>query len=63
MSSFPGSGEHFPSSVVLDRSDYVSLELDTETPYLFYEEHKVKYKGHGHSKKHDHKKGRWKDKD
>ncbi|MGQ0694038.1 MAG: hypothetical protein ACT4OL_00500 [Nitrospiraceae bacterium] len=52
-----------PSTVVLDRSNYVSLELDTDRPYLYYEEHKVKYKGHGGSKKHGHKKGRWKDKD
>ena len=52
-----------PTTVVLDRSDSVTIELETETPYIFYEEHKVKYKGHGHSKKHSHKKGRGKFKD
>jgi len=41
-----------PSTVVLDRSDSVTLELETETPYIFYEEHKVKYKGHGRATKH-----------
>ena len=52
-----------PSKVVLDKSNYVSLELDTDTPYLYYEEHKVKYKGHDSIKKHGHKKRRGKDKD
>jgi len=52
-----------PSTVVLDKSNYVSLELETDTPYLFYEEHKVKYKGHGRSHKPGRGKGHWKDKD
>jgi hypothetical protein len=38
-----------PSTVGLDTSNYVSLELETDKPYLYYEEHKVKYKGHGRS--------------
>ena len=51
-----------PSSVVIDANDYVSVELDTDRPYVYYEEHKVKYKGKGHShgKGHGHKKGHWK---
>ena len=39
-----------PSSIVIDTGDYVSLELDTDRPYLFYEEHKVKFKGNGHGR-------------
>lgn len=42
-----------PPSVVIDSGDYVSLTLDTDRPYLFYEDHKVKYKGkngRGHGK-------------
>ena len=34
-----------PSAVVLDRGDYVSLELETDRPYLFYDEHRGKFKG------------------
>jgi hypothetical protein len=52
-----------PSTVDLDKTNYVSLELDTDAPYLFYEEHKVKYKGHGRPNKHGRGKVRWKDKD
>ena len=52
-----------PSAVILDASDYVSLELETDQPYRYYDEHRVKYKGHGHFKKHGHGKGRGKDKD
>jgi hypothetical protein len=52
-----------PSTVMLDRSNYVSLELETDRPYLYYDEHKVKYNGHGRSKGHGHGKGHWKDKD
>ena len=52
-----------PSAVILDTSDYVSLELETDQPYRYYDEHRVKYKGHGHFKKHGHGKGRGKDKD
>ena len=57
-----------PSTVVLDTSDYVSIELDTDEPYRYYDEHRGKYRGQGHSKKHGHgdrhgeRKGRWKDK-
>ena len=51
-----------PSTVVIDTNDYVSVELDTDKPYLYYEEHRVKYKGKGHSqgKGNGHKKGNWK---
>lgn len=56
-----------PSAVVLDMNDYVSLELETDQPYRFYDEHRVKFRGNGHSKKHGrgggHGKGRWKDRD
>jgi hypothetical protein len=52
-----------PSTVMLDRSNYVSLELETDRPYLYYDEHKVKYNGHGRSKGHGHGKGHGKDKD
>jgi hypothetical protein len=58
-----------PSAVVLDRSDVVSIELDTDEPYRYYDEHRGKYRGRGHFKKHGHgnkhgeRKGRWKDKD
>jgi len=52
-----------PSTVVLDTSNYVSLELETDRPYLYYEEHKVKYKGHGRSPGNGHGRGHWKDKD
>jgi hypothetical protein len=50
-----------PSTVVLDTSNYVSLELETDRPYLYYDEHKVKYKGHGRSPGHG--RGHWNDKD
>ena len=51
-----------PSTVRLDSSNYVSLELETDKPYLYYDEHKVKYKGNGHFKKHGRGKGHGKDK-
>lgn len=50
-----------PSGLVIDASDYVSLELNTDRPYLYYEEHKVKFKGkhgRGHGKGHAKKHGR-----
>ncbi|MBX3618315.1 hypothetical protein [Nitrosomonas sp.] len=40
-------GMTLPSTFMLDRSNYVSLELETDRPYLYFEEHKVKYKGNG----------------
>ena len=52
-----------PSTVIIDQNNYVSLELETDKPYLFYEEHKVKYRGHGNSKGRGQGHGRWKDKD
>jgi hypothetical protein len=53
-----------PSTVRLDTSNYVSLELETDRPYLYYDEHRVKYKGqsNGHFKKNGRGKGHWKDK-
>ncbi len=56
-----GTGQvsaRLPSSVVIDTADYVSLELDTDKPYLFYDEHRVKFKG---KKGHPKDKGKWKD--
>jgi len=44
-----------PPSVVIDTGDYVSIELDTGKPYLYYDEHKVKFKG---KKGPPHKKGK-----
>ena len=49
-----------PSTVRLDVSNYVSLELETDRPYLYHDVHKVKYKGPGRSKKHGHGKKHWK---
>jgi hypothetical protein len=49
--------------VDIDKSNYVNMELETDKPYLFYEEHKVKYKGHGRSHKPGRGKMRWKEKD
>jgi len=46
-----------PSAVVLDRNNYVSVDLETDTPYLHYEEHKVKYKAQGRSNGRGHGKG------
>jgi len=52
-----------PSTVMLDTSNYIILELETDRPYLYYDEHKVKYKGPGRSYGHGHGRGNWKDKD
>jgi hypothetical protein len=52
-----------PSTVRLDTSNYVSLELETDKPYQYYEEHKVKYKGHGRSHGNGHGRGHGKDED
>jgi hypothetical protein len=52
-----------PSAVILDTSDYVSLELETDQPYRYYDEHKDKYRGHGRSHGHGHGNGHWKDRD
>lgn len=53
-----------PSTVVLDSSNYVSLELETDRPYIYYDEHRVKYKGqgNGHFKSNGRGKGHWKNK-
>lgn len=34
-----------PSAIVLDSGESVSLELDTDKPYIYYEEHRGKFKG------------------
>ncbi len=52
-----------PSTVMLDTSNYVSLELETDRPYLYYDEHKIKYKEHGRSRGHGHGNGHGKDQD
>ena len=39
-----------PHNVSLDTNDYVSLELETEQPYRYYDEHRGMYKGRGHFK-------------
>lgn len=55
-----------PSTVRLNTSNYVSLELETDRPYLFYNDHKIKYKGkakfkgHGRVKKFGLKNKHWK---
>lgn len=53
-----------PSTMMLDKSNVVTLELDTDRPYLYYEEHKVKYKLNGRPDKQPGRgrgHGRWKD--
>jgi hypothetical protein len=40
-----------PSAIVIKGGDYVMLDLDTDKPYLHYEEHKVKYKEKGNKQK------------
>ena len=60
-------GISLPTTVVIDPSAYVSLELDTDRPYLYYEEHRNKYRGwhrrkheSDHEEGHGHGHGRWK---
>jgi hypothetical protein len=55
-------GMSLPSAVIVDSGNYVTLDLDTDQPYLFYDEHRVKFKGHGrgNGRGHGHGKGRWK---
>lgn len=52
-----------PSTLMLDTRNYVSLALETDRPYLYYDEHKIKYNGYGRSKGHGHGEGHWHDKD
>lgn len=52
-----------PSTVMLDTSNYVSLELETDRPYLYYNEHKIKYKEHGRSHEQGGGRVHWNDKD
>lgn len=59
-------GMSLPSTLVIDSSDYVAIELDSDRPYLFYDQHRLKYKGHGRFKgngqgRGHEGRGRWKD--
>ena len=60
-------GMSLPSTLVLDRSNYVNLELETDRPYLYYEEHKVNHNGNGRpdnpGRGRGHGKGHGRDKD
>lgn len=48
-------GVSLPTAVVINPSAYVSLDLDTDRPYLYYEEHRNKYRGwHGRSHESEH---------
>lgn len=52
-----------PTGIVLGTDGYVRLELETDRPYTYYEQHKVKYRGHGKQKPNKHQgrgKGNWK---
>lgn len=49
-------GISLPSSVFIDPGAYVSLDLDTDRPYLYYEEHRNKYRG-GKRRDHDYERG------
>lgn len=40
--------------------DFIDLELDTPKPYIYYDEHKVKYPGKKNKVKKKKKKGKWK---
>jgi len=46
---------HLPSGIHLEYADYVALELETDTPYVYFSEHKKKYPP-GQAKKKKHKK-------
>jgi len=56
-------GMSLPSTLVIDSGDYIALDLETDRPYQFYDEHRMKYKGHKHFKERGHGRGhgRWKD--
>lgn len=44
-------GVSLPTAVVINPVDYVTVELDTDRPYLYYDEHRARFKGrrdHGH---------------
>jgi len=38
-------GVSLPTTMVIDPGAYVSLELDTDRPYLYYDEHRNKFRG------------------
>jgi hypothetical protein len=38
-----------PSTIVVNSGDYVTLQLATDKPYLYYDEHKMKYKMKGNN--------------
>jgi hypothetical protein len=55
-------GVSLPSTMVIDPNAYVALELDTDRPYLYYDEHRAKYAGwdgNGHGHGHGHGHGPW----
>jgi len=37
-----------PSAIRIDNDDYVHLELETDEPYLYYDEHRKKFPGKKH---------------
>ena len=54
---------HLPPTIVLDTHSFVRLELETDRPYTYYDQHKVKYKTRGKHKLKKNKKrgkGHWK---
>ncbi|MCH6557792.1 MAG: hypothetical protein IH803_06210 [Nitrospirae bacterium] len=46
-----------PSAIVIDSHDFVTLELESDRPYIHYKEHKAKFPGKKHKK---HTKKNWK---
>lgn len=38
-----------PAGIIVSSRDYVTLELDTDKPYLYHNDHKVKYKIKGNN--------------
>ena len=39
-----------PSTIRIDGEDYVRLELETDKPYLYYDEHRKKFPGKQHGR-------------
>ena len=46
-----------PSTMIIDANDYVSLDLDTDRPYMYYDQHRMKFKGKGPGRGHGNGKG------
>ena len=51
-------GASLPSSLQMRLGDYVNMELDTDRPYIYHEDHVKKYPP-GQMKKKNKKKGKW----